>query len=166
MSVSASWIVGLMMALEPRAPWQSTFEKTAEAIARVAESEPLFEDRGEERTAALLVSLAWHESHLKPDAKSRNGQWLCLYQIHRKHLADPKLTLADPEVCTREAVALLRASIQGCARRPPGERLAMFVSGTCEKGLAQSRQRIALANRLLRDHPLPAPAGGGTARAR
>ena len=59
MSVPVSWVVGLLAALEPTAPWSSTYEKTAEAIARVSESEPLFDvdDRGEERTATLLVAV-------------------------------------------------------------------------------------------------------------
>ena len=53
MSVPVQWVVGLMVALEPSAPWRATFEKSAEAIARVSESDPLWTDHGEERTAAL-----------------------------------------------------------------------------------------------------------------
>jgi hypothetical protein len=160
MSVPAAWIVGLMVALQPSAPWRPTYEKTAEAIARVASSEPLFEgEDGEARTAALLVSIAWYESHLKPDARSKagNGRWVCLYQIHKRHLADPKKALTDPEVCTREAVKLLRASLAACAKRPKNERLAFFVSGACDKGLPSSRLRMFLAAKLMKDHPLPPP---------
>jgi hypothetical protein len=166
MSVPVAWVVGLMAALEPSAPWRGTYEKTAEAIARVAESEPLYEERGEERTAALLVAVAWYESRLKPNAKSGNGQWYCLFQVDKRHLADPQKALEDPEYCTRAGIKIIRASMQKCASRPHDERLAMFMSGACDKGLADSRYRMFLAAKLLKDHPLTRPEGGGTARAR
>lgn len=167
MSVPVAWVVGLMVALEPSAPWRGTYEKTAEAIARVSETEPLFEDKGEERTAALLVSIAWYESRLKPNAKSANGQWYCLYQIDKRHLPDPQKALDDPEVCTRAAVKILKASLDMCKKRPVDERLAAFMSGACDKGLAESRYRMFMANKLLKEHPMPAPAGGASsARAR
>lgn len=155
MSVPVAWVVGLMTALEPNAPWRPTFERTAEAIAKIAESEPLFEDRSEERTAALLVSVAWYESRLKPTAKSGNGRWYCLYQIDRRHLPNPQQALDEPEVCTRAAIKILRQSLERCATHPSPERLAQFVSGTCEKGLAESRYRMYLTNKLLKDHPAP-----------
>jgi len=166
MSVPVHWVVSLMVALEPSAPWRPTFEKTAEAIARVAESDPLFEDRGEERTAALLVSVAWYESRLKPNAKSANGQFLCLYQVDRRHLPDPQKALDDPEVCTRAALKILKGSLAKCTARPFDERLAMFMSGSCDRGLAESRYRMFLATKLLKEHPVPDTKGGGTARAR
>jgi hypothetical protein len=166
MSVPVHWVVGLMVALEPSAPWRPTFEKTAEAIARVAESEPLFDDHGEERTAALLVAIAWYESRLKPNAKSANGQWFCLYQVDKRNLPDPQKALDDPEVCTRAAIKIIRASLQKCGKSPLDDRLAQFMSGSCDRGLPDSRYRMFLAGKLLRDHPLPNSAGGGTARAR
>lgn len=166
MTVPVAWVVGLLVALEPDAPWRPTYEKTAEAIARVAESDPLFEDHGEERTAALLVSIAWYESRLKPDARSKNGQWYCLYQVDKRHLAEPEKALTDPEMCTRAALKIIRMSLTNCAKHPVDERLAQFMSGSCDKGNADSRYRTFLANKLLKDHPLTVSAGGGTARAK
>ena len=166
MSVPVQWVVGLMVALEPSAPWRGTFEKSAEAIARVAESEPLWADRGEERTAALLVAIAWYESRLKATAKSKDGQFLCLFQVDKRHLADPQKALDDPEVCTRAAIKIIRSSLTQCEKHPLDERLAQFMSGTCEKGLADSRYRMFLAGKLLKEHPFPNNGGGGTARAR
>lgn len=167
MSVSVQWVVAMMVALEPNAPWRGTFEKTAEAIGRVAESEPLFDDRGEERTAALLVAVAWYESRLKPNAKSADGHGMCLYQVDRRHMTDPRKALEDPELCTREAMKIIRASFKNCKNNSFDERLAQFTSGRCTKGLADSRYRMFLAGKLLRDHPVPTPtSGGGTARAR
>lgn len=167
MSVPVSWVVTLMVALEPSAPWRDTYEKTAAAIARASEADPLFDaDGGEARTAALLVAIAWTESHLKPNAKSRNGRWYCLYQIDKGHLADPKKTLDDPDLCTRTAMKLLHGSFERCKKHPLDDRLAGFVSSSCDKGLRESRYRMHLAKKLVKDHPVPAePAGGRDAGA-
>ena len=166
MSVPVQWVVGLMVALEPSSPWRGTYEKSAEAIARVAESEPVFDDHGEERTAALLVAIAWYESRLKPNARSKDGQFLCLYQVDKRHLADPQKARDDPEVCTRAAIKIIRSSLQQCSKRALDDRLAQFMSGTCDKGVVDSRYRMFLAGKLLREHPFPNNGGGGTARAR
>lgn len=167
MSVPVQWVVGLMVALEPSAPWRGTFEKSAEAIARVAESEPVFDKNGEERTAALLVAIAWYESRLKPTAKSKDGKFVCLYQVDKRNLADPQKALDDPEVCTRAAIKIIRASLKHCAKGPEGTRLAQFMSGRCDRGVKDSRYRMFLAGKLLREHPFPTgTTGGGTARAR
>jgi Transglycosylase SLT domain len=116
--------------------------------------------------AALLVAVAWYESRLKPNAKSKNGQWYCLFQVDKRHLPDPQKALDDPEVCTRAAMKIIKASLQHCASHPKEERLAQFMSGACDKGLPESRYRMFLAGRLLREHPVPQHEGGGTARAR
>jgi hypothetical protein len=167
MSVPVHWVVSLMVALEPSAPWRATYEKSAEAIARVAESDPLWADRGEERTAALLVAVAWYESRLKPTAKSKDGQFVCLFQVDKRHLADPQKALDDPEVCARAAIKILRSSLDKCAKRPLEDRLAQFMSGSCDKGIVDSRYRMFLAGKILKEHPFPNDgSGGGTARAR
>jgi hypothetical protein len=162
MGIPAEWVVSLLVALEPTAPWSNTYDKTAEAIARVSEQDPLFavEEKGEERTATLLVALAWYESRLKPNAKSKNGKWYCLYQLGKSYLPDAEKALTDPEMCTRAAIKILRQSLQLCRARPLEERLAIFMSGQCDRGGPESRYRMFLANKLLKEHPLPPPAGG------
>jgi len=165
MSVPVAWVMGLLVALEPKSPYAKTFEKTAEAIARVAETEPLFEneERSEERTATLLVAIAWYESRLRQDARSKNGQWFCLYQLGRNWLPDAEKALTDPEMCTRAAVHLLRDSIKICTKtRAPEERLAYFMSGHCDRGGVQSRYRMFLAKKLAKEHPMPEPSGGNS----
>ncbi len=81
---------------------------------------------------------------------------------------DPKKALDDPEVCTREAVKLLRISLRGCSKHPLDDRLAQFTSGRCDRGIDASRYRMFLASKLLREHPVPPPsepANVGTAQA-
>lgn len=159
MTLPVAWVVGLLAALEPKAPWSHTYERTAEAIARVSDREPLFamEDNGPERTASLLVAIAWYESRLKPNAKSRNGKWYCLYQIGKSYLPDPERSLTDPEMCTRTAVRLIRKSFDTCKARPVEERLAGYVSGQCGRGGVESRYRFFLAKKLLKEHPIFPP---------
>jgi hypothetical protein len=155
MSVPVQWVVSLLVALQPQAPWRPTYEKTAEAIAKAAESDPVFDtDHGDEKTAALLVAIAYHESRFKPDAKSANGQYYCLYQIDKRHLAEPDKALSDPEVCTLAALKIVRDSLAKCSKHPEGDRLAIFMSGSCDKGVDGSRYRVFLAQKLIKDHPV------------
>jgi hypothetical protein len=159
MSVPVAWVVGILTALEPSAPWKNTYDKTAEAIARASENEPLFpvDEKGEERTATLLVALAWYESRLKPSAVSKNGRSYCLYQVDKSYFPDPKQALVDQDLCTRKAMEILRRSLQVCSSRAPQERLAIFMSGVCDRGGVESRYRMFLANKLLKEHPMPPP---------
>jgi hypothetical protein len=165
MSVPVAWVVGLLVALEPQAPWRGTYGKTAEAIARAAESDPLFGDHGEERTAALLVAIAWHESRFKPNAVSANKQYVCLFQIDKRHLSDPDKALADQETCTRAAMKIIRASLEKCASKPENDRLAIFMSGACDRGVAESRYRMFLAQKLVKEHPMGMEEGGAPPQA-
>jgi hypothetical protein len=164
MSVPVAWVVGLLTTLEPGAPWKGTYEKTAEAIARASETESLYlgEEDGEERTATVLVALAWYESRFKPNARSADGRSYCLYQVDKSYLPDPQKALDDPETCTRAALKILRQSLRLCAARAPNERLAVFMSGRCDRGGVESRYRMFLANKLRKEHPMPLPEAPAT----
>ena len=157
MSVPVSWVLGLMTALEPTAPWRDSYEATAIAIAKASEAEPLFGAESEERTAALLVAIAWYESRLKPDAKSADGQFMCLFQVDKRYFEAPETPLTDQAVCTQRAVSIIKKSLAKCSASPQDERLAAFASGTCDKGVAASRYRTFLGGKLLREHPVVHP---------
>jgi hypothetical protein len=155
----ASWILTLMVALQPAAPWRASYEKTAAAFADAAKADPLFVgERAEARTGALLVALAWHESRFNPRAVA-SKRFMCLFQIDRVHLADPERALSDPADCTRAAMRILKESLSKCRHRAEPDRLAFFTSGSCERGGAASRHRMFLASRILRDHPPPTDGG-------
>jgi hypothetical protein len=158
MSVPVAWVAALLAALEPSAPWSGTYDKTAEAIARAAESDPVYpvDEQGEARTAALLVAVAWYESRFKPDAVSKDRRAYCLYQLDKSYLPEPAKALADPHLCTRTALSLLRRSLETCRARSPDDRLAFYVSGHCDRGGPESRYRTFLAKKLLKEHPMPA----------
>jgi hypothetical protein len=158
-SVPVAWVAGLLAALEPSAPWSDTYDRTAEAIARAAEAEPLYpaEDQGEARTASLLVAIAWYESRFKPNAVSKDKRAYCLYQLDRSYFPEPGKALVDADLCTRTAITVLRTSLQRCRARAPNDRLAFYMSGQCDRGGPESRYRMYLASRLLKEHPLPTP---------
>lgn len=158
------WILSLMLALQPSAPWLATYRDTAVAIDRAAHAEPLYEDEdGAARTAAELVAIAWFESRFDPSAVAEDGSGsVCLGQIDLSNL-DRLLTtrnalLADVDLCVHSMLRLVRESHRVCAlrRQPAEDRLAQYTGGggACDRGRRESRLRARLAEHLLRAHPV------------
>lgn len=147
-----AWVLALMALMQPRAPWRDSYAATAAAIATIVEAErPMFEGpRGRERTAALLVSLAWFESTFQPDALGDKGKAHGLYQVHGHG------ELADPVEATRVALSLVRMSFVLCRARPIEERLAWYAQGGADcsapsaDALTKSRHRVLKAMWLAR----------------
>lgn len=158
-----AWILSLMVSLQPvdRTPWADTFASTALAIDQVVlEEEPLYRGPdGKERTAALLVSLAWFESRFRVDAVGDHGQSIGLYQVSKAHA--PREELLGAASATRVALGLIRESQRVCAGRALPEQLGWYASGgrACG-GLAKSRHRMGLAAKLVREHPYLDPDSG------
>jgi hypothetical protein len=119
--------------------------EAATAIAQVAfEDRPLFVgDESRMRTAALLTAIAFRESSLRNDAVSKTNDH-CLMQINKR----PDLA-RDVVACVRVAVTMLHESMRACPDHP----IAFYASGpgACTNARAQaiSRDRMALARRLL-----------------
>ena len=151
----AAWILSLMLLMQPRAPWIATYEATATAIAEVVETErPLFDGaHGREKTAALLVSLAWFESTFRPDAVGDHGEAHGLYQVHGHG------ELAEPHEAASVAIALLRQSMALCRTRPLDERIAWYAGGGVDcsdphpAAIRASRHRMLRAMWLVRHSP-------------
>jgi len=139
------WVLALMLFLQPNAPWDVTYQDTARAIAQVVDEEaPLFDDdAGKDRTTVLLVAVAYRESRFDPRAVGDGGRARGLWQQHGG------AALFDPATAARRAVRALRTSMGACAARPLDERLAAYASGSCSRGGSASRERMALADRLL-----------------
>lgn len=160
--VSAEWVLLLMLKGQPApVPWRSTYEGTAEAIARASDASPLFEgEHGPAKTAAVLVATAIAESALKPDAVGDNGTSFCLLQVNQSNFASLGVTRArvqeDVGTCVSAALRLMHGSFRVCRGRPLLERLGHYASGgpTCG-GLAASRSRMGRALQLFERHPPP-----------
>ena len=147
------WALSLMQVLQPEAPWKATYENTANAIVSIAVEHPLnLADKPIERTIALLVSLSWFESRFDPNAhnsKDPGGGSYGLYQASRK-------PLASVEEDTENALQLIRQSFKLCTGLPPDKLLSWYTTGgpKCFP-TKESTHRMALANRLLKEHPAP-----------
>lgn len=159
-----AWILGLMVILQPSAPWRDTYEATAHAIAAASVQSPLFAGKdGPERTAAWVVATSWFESRFQPDAVGDHGRSLCMLQIGESNLKALGVTreamLNDLPTCLRAGLAMMKGSLAVCRSHPLDERLANYASGhgTCTNkgGLIASRHRVGLALRLFKDHPPP-----------
>jgi hypothetical protein len=173
-----SWILTMMLGLEPNTPWRSTYESTADAIATSSIEAPLFSGTaGAAKTASLLVSVAWFEGTFKPDAEGdcvdatghrvekvpgRLGcptgttpKSLCVFQINTSNFAGLGVTTqelqTDVRVCTKSANRMLHRSFQICHARPLEDRLGWYAAGgpDCSRGLTESRHRVRKATWLF-----------------
>lgn len=165
MSTLFAWVLAASSVLAP----QRTHDRLAAAITSRAEAEaPLFKDDDDrKRTTALLVAMAFRESSLRESAVGDHvggkPTSFCAFQLHLpggtksaegwtgEDLAN------DPEKCVTAALRLLRASIRACPKHP----IAWYASGPagCDSERAQriSRDRMALAQRLIREVKEPPP---------
>jgi hypothetical protein len=163
MSILLAWVVAASTLLAPNGP----HAPLAEAIAARVEAEaPLFKgDDDRRKTAAFLIAIAFRESSLRPNAVGDHVAGkptsFCAFQIHLPFGAKTGegwtgADLAeDPDKCVTVALRMLRQSMQACSAHP----LAYYASGPsgCENVRAQriSRDRLAIAQRLLRDVRVP-----------
>jgi hypothetical protein len=159
MSVLFAWVVAASSLLAPA----RQHEELATAIANRVDAEaPLFKnDEDRHRTAALLVAIAFRESSLRASAVGDHvggkPTSFCAFQVHLPwgaRTADGWTgadLLEDPEKCVAAAMRMLRVSLQVCPSFP----IAWYAAGPagCESPRAQriSRDRMAIAQRLLRD---------------
>lgn len=112
----------------------------------ILDEPPLFKDDDDKiRTAALISAMAFRESGLHNNIASKTDDY-CALQVH----ARPDLAL-DPELCVRVAFAMIRESMRVCPAHP----LAVYAEGPkgCTSARAQriSRDRMAIAARLVRE---------------
>lgn len=148
-SVNPEWVRALMVKSEPRAPWAHTYESSSAIIAGVSDEMPVYAgEEGAAKTAALLVSIGWFESHFRPDAKGDCDQIhpvtrmclpgsrahsFCMFQIHETNFAWLGVTETEVQnslsVCARSALRLIRNSFRTCASQSRENRLDQYTTG-------------------------------------
>jgi hypothetical protein len=159
----AAWIFALLIAVSPpgRVPARETLEAgearyhaIAEDVAAVvAEAPPVFGGaRGREQTAALLVAVAALESGLRLDVDT-GAKRGALRELGMWQLMPPGPTTRREQAAL--ALERMRRSFAACHASPVAERLAAYTSGSCSRGLTESRARVDLARRLVARHPPP-----------
>ena len=155
------WLVAVMLALQPVAPWRGTYRDTAAAIDRAAHAAPLYlgED-GPSRTALELIAIAWHESRFQPDALAEDGSGtVCLGQVDARGLmASAEAIRTDLDLCVHAMLERARESHRVCRLRGRDglERLGQYTGGggSCSRGLEASRRRAGLADALAARFPV------------
>jgi hypothetical protein len=159
MSTLFAWVVAASSLLAPT----RQHDQLADAIASRAEAEaPLFKgDDDRRRTSALLVAIAFRESSLRAAAVGDHVRGkptsFCAFQLNLPWGAKTAEgwtgadLLEDPVKCVTAAIHMLRISMRVCPAYP----FAWYAAGPtgCASPRAQriSRDRMAIAQRLLRD---------------
>lgn len=167
MVVDPSWVLALMLELEPKSPFRETFDRTSTAIARASERSPL-PGQDANKTAAILVSVAWFESRFQPDAegdcdktnetgtcvKGSKPHSFCLLQIGESNFKGFRTTREEVQTnvdsCITVGLGLMNQSFRICASKPLPERLAQYAGGgpvcfTKDEARKKSGSRMAKA---------------------
>lgn len=123
------------------------YEEVAHDVADVAQDPneaPLFEgDQGRERTALLLLGIAYYESggfarDVDEDRRRGDaGKSHCLMQVQLR----PGESLPNRTACIRIALARTRESFALCQRMQAADRLGGYVRGHCRANDPEARRR-------------------------
>lgn len=133
--------------------------------------------RAKERTAAMVLAVAFFESGFRKDVdrgegrlgRGDKGRSWCLMQIQTgtgggtvpvgdtvaRTWTGPDL-VADRRKCLRAGALMIKASFQACRAQKTGDRLSAYTTGACRDDEPVSRMRVAKAAEILRHFPLPA----------
>lgn len=143
--------------LETENQTRARYEAIALAIATVAEDPTEAPIVGSpEESALVLVAIAKHESSFRADVESgakRSRMGACgLYQALPRAGRTPEGwtcddLVADREKAARAAFHRARSSWRSCGRKDPRRALAAYASGSCKKGLKESRAMVMSARR-------------------
>jgi len=177
--IDPSWVLALMLKAEPnheQSPWRDTYASTAAAIARAADKHPLpLGDDSAERTAAMLVGVAFYESHFQQDAEGDRiklaggalgrARSVCAMQIHETNFAAMKVTrgelMGNIQRCVDTGLEMLHISFSVCRGKPLEQRVAHYAGGgngcpTNGEATSKSEHRVRKALELFKAVPQPA----------
>lgn len=194
MSATVAWILSAMVswsppdrvhttpdAVETADSAQTRYEEIAKSLTQVAYAEgntPIFSGSyGRARTAALMVSVAYHESGFRRDvdlgigkaARGDGGKSHCMMQINlglnrvstvllENLLGQPWSAndlVEDRTKCFQTGYAVLYKSFSACKSLPFEYRMAIYASGTCYNGHYDSAVRVRRAVRWFSGHKPP-----------
>jgi len=156
--VTAQWVLGIMNAHQPSAPWSYSYGETSTAIAEASNAEPLTKEAdGAAKTASILIALAEHESHFHPNAIGDHGDSLGLFQIQPPTARVDGNMLLVPRTAAPIAIELVRTSFRVCHKLPWEDRLAWYAGGggKCPdhpRALRASREILNLAKSIYAGH--------------
>lgn len=164
--VTSAAVLSMMVQVQSpsKVPWGGTYARTSQAIASAANNAPLIQgDDGAEKTAALIVAVAWFEGKFDQKAKGdgkclawdehadvagrpkclRRGppESFCTMQVHQSNFGALNVTeeqiLDDVDVCVRAGLQMMHHSFHTCRDWPLAGRLNQYATGgpTCVQPL-------------------------------
>lgn len=144
-------------AIETAEEGRARYTEIARAIADTVQAEPLLfaGERAIERTALVMASVAYLESGLRKDVDlglkkgpaGDCGLWQFNLGTHGKTLEGYSCddVTKDRHKAAKSALAMMRRSFRACARFGHNAMLRVYASGSCQRGLRESRVRMQLA---------------------
>lgn len=163
MSTTLAFTLAAMTSLAPSRDHEPLSKVVAD---RVDAEAPLFaDDPDKRRTSALYVAVLFRESSFDNTAIGDGGNSHCAGQVYLPNGAKTREGWSgadlreDATKCLAVVSRMLRASITACRTYPSETRLSVYARGRCDSAEGQrlSRDRMALAARLVRDVVVPAP---------
>ena len=178
----SAWLLGVMLAtmppgkfkeppaaVEPEEETRARYEGLSRALAEVVldpEERSLYPGPdGRRQTAALMLSLAFHESGFRRDIDLGLGkkphagrQYWCVMQVGVDGKPTPEgwtgadLT-ADRRKCFRAALHKLQQTRGSCKAQGPDAWLRSYAAGDCSRGAKPAAQRIGTFRRWLAMYP-------------
>lgn len=145
---------------EPRAHTELRYFEIAQDIATAAEEAPL--DGDVAWTALLLAETAAAESALRADVDEcrRSGPGGRVRAWGTFGLARPRREVcANRLAAARLAREIIRDGWAACAARPERERLAYYLSGSCDRGVREARRRWYRARGALAQNGISSSSG-------
>jgi len=177
----AGWLLSVMLSAvspgKPRFPVEAIeapteglqrYEGIAAAISRVSldpRERPLYSGAlGRARTAALLLTLSYHESSWRRDVDyglgrhaHGGGRYHCILQVAVDGTTQEGWNAmdleSDRELCVRAALHILQRSRGGCRSAGPDAWLRLYASGHCTRGRKAIAKRLKTFRSWLADHP-------------
>jgi hypothetical protein len=182
----ASWLLAVMLTASPpgrsRAPAEARetaaegrarYERIAKDLAEVAldpAEAPVFSGKNaRERTAALMLALAHHESGFRRDVdlglgRPSRGRYWCMMQVAvdrslrggrtPEGWSGPDL-VSDRSHCFRAGLHILQRASGRCSSAGPDAWLNLYTSGHCTRGRRASQDRLGTYRRWLGERPFP-----------
>jgi hypothetical protein len=154
-----AWLLLVLLAVMPAGVVEhdrARFEAITDDVDAVVETAPPLPGMTRPATAAVLLAIAYKESAFdarvdrweKRGPAGECGLWQIMPAARTPCRHDRRADAAH-------ALELVRASFAACSRNAPDERLAVYTSGACDRGLEASRERLGLARTWLAAHPPP-----------
>lgn len=160
--MTAAVLLAALLALVPRPSGGQTPEAHRERLESIAatvyevssvEAPIGRQEGGQERTAAILIAIAYYESRFDwavdlGGRRGDGGRAVCMMQVHPRGGLSPEALELNRAACFRAGLQIARRSFGACGGFPFAGGLAAYTAGRCDRGVKSSAARVRLAEGL------------------